>query len=486
MKKIFFRIVCLLVCFLMCFGVLASCGDKEQENTGDVTEPVEGELTAFSTVRREDYQGYEFGIMYFKGYDGLEADFEAEALNGEVLNDRVFRKNQMVKETYNIELKLDTMVNAELYQFIRNNSMTGDSPYDVYGISRSGMPLCTEGYFLDVNSLDDIDTTKEWWDQKWVSEMSIHGSLFSLVGDFSIGTLQSVSCLCFNKELFTNNGLEYPYELVEKGEWTYEKMLSYVKGATRDLDDDSKYTVEDFYGITGWGTEAGYTLFYGSGFSFANIDNSGALEISYDQERLTNIYEQVHKLWIVENNYRNETGDVAQHSYPWDIFKDGRSLFVDTTLLKIGMFLSDMESGYGVIPAPKFDADQEDYSSYASYSIPMTCIPVNVADRQRTGNIVEAFCTASYDVVTPDIFEIVTKLQNVTDPESAEMIDIIIRTKMFDAVHWYVISGYHDFSRQMLRASSTNITSYLKGYTRNAPKEVENINKLYLEAKNNR
>ena len=486
MKKVFFRIVCLLVCFLMCFGVLASCGDKEQENTGDVTEPVEGELTAFSTVRREDYQEYEFRILYFAGYDGQEKDFVAEGFTGEVLNDRVFEKNKIVEETYNIKLQLSTMANGEIPQFVRNNSIAGDSPYDVYGINRSGMALCTEGHFLDVNSLDDIDTTKEWWDPKWVSEMSIYGSLFSLVGDFSISTLQSVSCLCFNKDLFTNNGLEYPYELVKKGEWTYDKMLSYVKGATQDLDNDSKYTIEDFYGMTGWGTESGYTLFYGSGFSFANIDNSGALGISYDQERLTNIYEQVHKLWIVENNYRNETGKADQHSIPWDIFKDGRSLFVDTTLLKIGMFLSDMESGYGVIPIPKFDADQADYSSYASYTVPMTCIPVNAADRQRTGNIVEACCTASYDIVTPDIFEIVTKLQNVTDPESAEMVDIIIRTKMFDAAHWYCISGYHDFSRQMIMAASTNITSYLKGYTRNASKEVENINNLYLEAKKNR
>lgn len=486
MKKMFLRSVCLFICFLMCVVTLASCKNDENKETGGESVAVEGDSTAFSTVRKNDYEEYEFSIMYFKGYDGLEKDFEAEGLTGEVLNDRVFRKNQIVKDTYNIKLKLDTMPNGELYPFIRNNSMVGDSPYDVYGISRSGITLCTEGCFLDVKLLEDVDTSKEWWDQKWVNEMSIYGSLFSLVGDFSIGSLQSVSCFAFNKKLFTDNRMEYPYALVESGEWTYEKMLSYIKEATRDLDEDGKYTVEDFYGITGWGTEAGYTLFYGSGLSFAKTNESGALEISYDLERLTDIYNYVHRMWITENNYRNETGDVAQHSYPWDIFKDDRSLFVDTTLLKIGMFLSDMESGYGVIPAPKFSADQADYSSYSSYSIPMTCIPVNVSDMQRTGNIVEAFCTVSYDVVTPDIFEIVTKLQNVTDPESSEMVDIIIRTKMFDAVHWYTIAGYHDFSRQMLRAGSTNITSYLKGYTRNAPQEVENINNLYLEAKKNR
>ena len=71
---------------------------------------------------------------------------------------------------------------------------------------------CTEA------TLDDIDTTKEWWDQEWVNTMSIHGSLFSLVGDFSIGSLQSLSCMCFNKNLFDDRKLEYPYKLVENGD----------------------------------------------------------------------------------------------------------------------------------------------------------------------------------------------------------------------------------------------------------------------------
>ena len=114
----------------------------------------------------------------------------------------------------------------------------------------------------------------------------------------------------------------------------------------------------------------------------------------------------------------------------------------------------------------------------------MTCIPINVSDPQRTGNIVEAFCTASYDFVTPDIFEIVTKLQNVRDPDSAAMINIIIRTKVFDPSHWYDIPGYGTLSRTLLNSNSTNISSYIKGYAKNAPIKLKEINDLYLEAKN--
>lgn len=479
----FKRGACLLICLLMCVTVLASCKTNGDDGKGSVETNVQGDGAAFSTVRRQDYVEYEFKIMYFFGQDGHDNDFDAEKLTGEVLNDKVYAKDLMVKEAYNISLTLDTMPSAELNTYIRNNSMVGDSPYDVYGINRNSMSLCCEGYFLDLTTLEDIDITQEWWDQKWIDSMAIHGSLFSLVGDFSIGTLQCLSCLCFNKDLFSDRHLTYPYELVESGEWTYEKMLEYVKGVSVDLDEDYRYTAEDFYGITGWATEASYSLFYGSGFTFVKKDNKDALEISYSTDTLTDVYNYVYRIWNTENNFRLSGAD-SLHSQPWDIFKDDRALFLDTTLLKIGMFLSDMEANYGIIPTPKFNAQQQDYSSYSSYTIPMTCVPLNTADPQRTGNIIEAFCTASYDNVTPDIFEIVTKLQNVKDPESAKMVDIIIRTKMFDPALWYDIPGYGTLCRAMLNSDSTNISSYIKGYAKNAPTKLKEINDLYLDAKN--
>ncbi len=486
MRKKLTKGICLLICFLMCFTAMSSCKKKkgDSETTNATETGSNGEVTAFSTVRRKDYGGYNFNIMYFAGSDGLEKDFDATAMTGEVLNDKVYAKNLIVEDAYNIKVALRTMVADEMHTYIRNSSMAGESAYDVFGVNRNGMPLCYEGYFLDLTSLDDIDTTQEWWDKKWVEAMSIHGSLFSLVGDFSINSLQCLSCLCFNKTLFDERQLAYPYELVNNGQWTYERMLEYIKGATVDLNEDGKYTTDDFYGITGWGTEASYALFYASGISFAKTNDAGALEISYNSDMLTTVYGYVDRIWNGENNYRNDSGNSAQHSFAWDIFKANRSLFLDTTLLKIGLFLSNMENDYGVIPNPKLNEDQKDYSSYSSYTIPMTCVPINVSDPQRAGNLIEAFCTASYDKVTPDIFEIVTKLQNVNDADSAKMVDIVIRTKMFDPAHWYNVSGYGSFSRAMLKTRSTNISSFLRSYTKNAPKEIQEINDLYMEAKN--
>lgn len=186
MKTTFKRGICLLVCLIMCLTALISCKDKEKSDGDESITDVETDGTAFSTVRREDYGEYDFSILYFSSSDSHEKDFDAKTLTGEVLNDKVYRKNSVVKETYNINIVFEAKMSDEFITTVRNNAMAGDSQYDVCGVNRNAMSLCIEGYFLDLTTLSDIDTTKEWWDQEWVNTMSIHGSLFSLVGDFSI------------------------------------------------------------------------------------------------------------------------------------------------------------------------------------------------------------------------------------------------------------------------------------------------------------
>ena len=141
--------------------------------------------------------------------------------------------------------------------------------------------------------------------------------------------------------------------------------------------------------------------------------------------------------------------------------------------------LSDMEAQYGIVPQPKYSEDQDRYYSYTAYTIPLVCVPAVVNDPAMVGNLIEAYCAASYDIVTPDIFEIVTKYQEAHDPDSSEMIDIVIRTKTFDPAHWFYLNGYHNFSRQLLTADMVNTSSYLKSQTNGADKQVNTINAAY-------
>ena len=478
MKKIV-SIIILLSMFVM----LVACGGNDEDTSNDgYNTDISGEATAFSTVRKADYDGYAVKILYMGAVD-MDRDFKAEALDGSVWNDKVYERNLLVSGTYNVTLTIEQMGSAEVTTLIRNTSLAGDSPYDVYGLQRTNLTLSYEGLLYDMSTVKDIDLSQEWWDQNWVDTMSVNGHLYSLVGDISPCTLQYTSALAFNKVLFANNGLTEPYELVREGKWTYEEYFKYVSGATLDLNEDSKYDEQDYYGVVGWGTEASYSLFYGSDISFARVNKSGDIALGYNDEKLIDIYEKVYRLWITENNFiqmsTGGTNALEKRSNMFSIFKEDRSLFLDPVLFQIGTDITDMESEYGIVPIPKYNEEQKEYRSYVGYVIPTTAMAVNVSDPDMIGNIIEACCASAYDIITPSMYEIITKLQNVRDPDSAEMVDIIIRTKFFDVAHWHTVSGYQDFPRAPLTNKVEDITSYLRNYLNKANNEIKFINDCF-------
>jgi hypothetical protein len=73
------------------------------------------------------------------------------------------------------------------------------------------------------------------------------------------------------------------------------------------------------------------------------------------------------------------------------------------------------------------------------------------------------------------MYQIVTAVKNARDAESSEMIGIIIRTKFFDPAHWFTISGYGTFSRDMISKQSNNVASMVKTYDKIAQKSLEQI-----------
>ena len=470
------RVLCLLLVIVMLFSVVACAKTEDPGETSESLVIDETDKSAFSTVRKEDYQGAVIDLVYRAA--SAEWDFNATEPNGEVLNDAVFEKNLMVSETLNVELNVIGLnTTGELVDAVRKDNMSGDSAYDFCGIPIDVITLSTEGLLYDLKQMSDIDTTQQWWDQSFVNNMSINGSVYALLGDISVTVNLASSALCFNKQLFKELNMEEPYDLVREGKWTYDKLLEYVAGYSTDITPDGIWDENDQYGITGWASETAFSTFYGSGFQFAKINASGELEIDYDRKKVTNIYDKIYRLWITENNYF-VSGSSSKHSFAWDVFADDRALFVDTVISKIGQMLSEMESDYGIIPQPKYDEDA-DYASYIAYTIPITCVPKVVADPQMVGNVIEAYCTASYDIVTPDLFEIVTKLQHADDLDSGEMIDIIIRNKVVDPAHWFMLNGFSDFSMVLLNAKTNTVSSYLKSATSGAAKQVENINKAY-------
>lgn len=494
MKKATALLMALLLCSLT---LLISCGDSRADTTTTTTSAasdatgsqtdapvVEQPKSPFDELKKENLGGYVFNILYPVA-DNCFNDFLAETQTGDIQNDAVFARNLAVKEALNIDIKLDYCAINDVNTKAKQQFMAGDNSYDMFGGHRNSLPLAYEGYLYDLAQVSTLSLDEEWWDQGYKEAMTMNDSLYTIIGDMSISSLLFVSSLCFNKALFDTHKMEYPYQAVKDGKWTYEALNQLVVGSAVDLNNDGKITSDaDLLGITGWAYESSYSMFYSSGFTFVNRDANGAYEMNYNQEKLTDITEKTVGLWISDDAHMAQ-GTAADHEDLYAIFPQGRSFFADICLSKIGTFFTGMKDDYGIVPLPKYDESQDRYYSYAGYTIPIAFMTANNPDPERTGLIMEAFSRASYVMVTPDMLEVVTKLKNVRDDDSAQMIDLILRNKIFDAAHFFKISGFCDLPFNMISSGATNVTTRIKSIAKPAKNQLEKIQASFDKLKTN-
>lgn len=483
------RAVALLCAMLMLVSVAVSCGKAEPADTttaatttaapgGDATvatTPAETEPPkAFDSVAEQNLGG-DFQIRYAQA-DNCYEDFHAEALNGDIKNDLIYERNAMVEEKLGIDLQISWTDYKDVDAECQRQVQSGSDDYDMFGGHRISLALSYQGMQYDLKDISTLDLTQEWWDQGYVDAITINDSLYTVIGDLGVSTLLFVSSLTFNKKLMDEANIAYPYDLVREGKWTMDALYNMVVDYGADLNGDGQIKREDdLLSIIGWSSESGYSNFYSTGFSFINRDANGDYAINYDSERLNAILEKVVALWTTDYAYNNMGSGTAEHEITYGIFPAGRALFSDIVLSKIGTFYSDMEDDFGIIPLPKYDESQESYKSYLGFTIPILYLPNNAQDAERTGTIMEALCTASYDHVTPQMYEIVTKLKNARDEDSSEMIEIIIRNKFIDTAHFFDVEGYGTLPRNVINTKSTNTASMIKAFERIAAKEWEKI-----------
>ena len=478
-----------LVCAILMLTSVVACGKAEPEattaatttaaaaeGTTAATEPAETEPPkAFDSVPAQELGGT-FHIRYAQA-DNCYEDFHAETMTGDVKNDSIYARNSMVEEKLGIDVQISWNEISVINNDCKLQVQAGSSDYDLFGGHRSSLALSYQGMQYKLSDISTLDLTQEWWDQGYIDAITINDSLYTVIGDAGVSTLLFVSSLTFNKKLMDEAQIAYPYDLVREGKWTMDALLNMTTDYSADLNGDGKLVrEEDRFALLGWGTETTFSLFYSSGFAFINQSNTGDHMLEYDADKLNSVLEKLIGVCLRDNVYIH-TGDATttEHEKTYAVFAEGRSLFSDIVLSKIGTFYSAMEDDFGIVPPPKFDETQEDYCAYLGYTIPVMFISANTADPERTGTVMEALCTASYDNVTPQMYEIVTKLKNARDEDSSEMIEIIIRNKFIDTAHFFDVEGYGTLPRTIITNRNSNPTSLIKTFERIAAKEWDKI-----------
>ncbi|MBQ3592483.1 MAG: hypothetical protein II979_11130, partial [Clostridia bacterium] len=129
-------------------------------------------------------------------------------------------------------------------------------------------------------------------------------------------------------------------------------------------------------------------------------------------------------------------------------------------------------------PNPKYDVNQENYSTCVSGAGSMVIVPKSCTDPEFVGSLLEGTAALSYDMITPDLIDVLASTKNVRDMESSEIVQLIIRNRNFDTARMHDASP-DTFTEQLLIKDSTDVASFFASQEKNYLTKVEKLNEAY-------
>ena len=383
--------------------------DDGQDNNGEEEKEAATERL-YPELEAKDFGGYEFTFLgrTIVNPDWVEwdhRDLVAEEMNSDVINDAVYIRNTKIEEKYNIVIKeiIDTDAASKLTKSVK----ASDDNYDVFCPHIMELAnLAQGGNLVDVFKMPYLDLTKPWWDQGTIRDLSIINKLFILQGDLLIMDNDAMEAMIFHKGLWQEHELEDLYDIVKKGEWTFDKLIEMSKGVAKDLNGDGEmYIKDDRFGcITQADTNVSF--FVSGGDKICAKDANDYPIITFGSERSYRICEKMSELMLDEDNvvhlHRYE-GKFPIYDEQVKMMEENRALF-SWIRMRIVERLRGMEMDFGILPLPKLDSAQENYITHMNpHTGAGISIPVSASDLERTGMILEDLAAESRYTLQPEI-----------------------------------------------------------------------------------
>lgn len=390
-----------------------------------------------------NYGGATVTVLYWKDVENPE--YFAEEITSDLINDAIYRRNDTVGKRLGVQFDfVPTVGNSghatDYYNFVKN-AVNGGTKYDVISAHSRSIGLCAyHGLTQDLQPLEYLDLDKPWWQDSLMRDATVNGQLHFVSGDISTNMLYMMYVVFYNKELLNTYHLADPYDCVNTNTWTIDKMIELSSGLYVDLDHDGQRSDADQYAqsVTVLHTDA---YLWGSGILglTKNADDSLVFDESFTGERCISVIDKLY-------NYFNVSGDAKLYesgSAYKTTFAEGRSLFItDRADIAINDLNDKTFTELGIVPVPKYNADQERFLTIIGNPFSLYAVPTNAADPEMSGAVLECLASESYRQVTPVIFDITMKTRYSTDSRDAQMYDLARAGAVYDLsrIFWKVFS----------------------------------------------
>jgi len=442
-KLLMLLILSLIVLFIF------SCASNDVKTTVNSENPATGDNPAENDpvpeitqspheLPEKNYGGYDFRFLvkeFNSGHYWGAVDIFAEEENGDPINDSVYRRNRIVEDRYNVNIS-EVRAN-DVCGMAKKSIMSNTHSYDVIMPDLNGAaPLATQGFFLDVRSgLPYLQLDGIWWDQRANQMLSIGGKQNFLIGDMTLMANDATWVVMFNKTVVEEYGLGNLYSLVKEDNWNYDAFFGLIKKVSHDVNGDGKFDENDQLGLL---TDNGAKtiLIYNTGEMAVRKDENDMPYLALNTERTIMAAQRVFEILSDRTISINAHTDIKLPDAWTDgvnkMFQENRGLFYMISLTVMHR-MRGMDSDFGVLPSPKFDKNQTEYYHTVQPSTTNSILfPKTTPDPEMASIIIEDMCYESRDTVRHAYFDVTITNKTIRDEESAEMLDLIFSTRIYD------------------------------------------------------
>ena len=435
------RVICLLL--VACFMVVAlvSCSNKTDEQAGSdsngagnnapATEKPTNEYgdESFSSVVPVDTLDFEGDTLKILHRDSLPVQREwYKDVTEDDLDEVIAMRNQAVKDTLNIEVQYEAMGSSN-YEECLNAFTTAikedvDNDFHYYDIvanyAYAGANVAVRDYIAnlaDTTIFPYFDFKLPCWNQAIVNTTMINDQLYYITGDLNLSTFDKTMVIFLNKDMYNDKkGADDPEDLQDlalegydaeaktgvAGGFTYDDLYRWssvfdeINGQTGSQHDDFHAISCDFGSIPLDAFPYAWDLEYIT----ENADGSHAYNVVGNkkvEDAITKAQNLLNGQLAVGVSNDDNTGECSLGGYSEPIahFAANKSIFAlhilynnetDNTTLR------EMEAEFGLLPMPKYDAEQENYGTTAhdAYTL-MTVIDHSKSSVPTKGEMVSAY-----------------------------------------------------------------------------------------------
>ncbi|MHC1693840.1 MAG: hypothetical protein AB9835_00890 [Eubacteriales bacterium] len=445
MKAFIRKTTALLLAGLFAALPLASCSEQNKPaDTGTTEQQV---LTQSSTevekptanVPEKDYEKYNFRILAQEG-DTLGFNYNVDEQIGELVNDAIYIRNRNIEARFNISITQVTVTNPQ--DTARKSIMANDDTFDVIGTTITNlMPLRAQGHLQNLHDVPYLDISSPWWDHNLTEAYDLLGKLYFQTGDITIREDMRTACMIFNKTLFNEYNLEYPYKDVLDGNWTIDRLKELSKGVNKDVNGDGVMNESDIWGFVSE-YAAGMDFYLASGEKVVALNDDGVPELVFNTPRAVQVKDKVLSLLtdseaVFLADKIPDTAELGRWKHASNMFMNNQILIRSMVFEVVPRDLRNMEMDFGVLPFVKYDKAQKNYYSMVRADGQYIAVPVTNTDFERTGIILESLAAESVSTLTEAFYEKSLYGKFIRDEESRAMLDIIFAGKVYDIGHLY-------------------------------------------------